>query len=110
MKHIITMAALLCGTAQAEFFTGNELLRRMNSEAAYERGTALGYVIGAHDATRSVVHCSPDAASAGQVRDMVRAHLESNPDVRHLAADQHVTYVLKKAWPCAANKGGGSAL
>lgn len=100
MKKLIAVAALLCGTAHAEFFSGNELLRRMNSTDQYERGSAMGYVIGAHDAGRGVVHCSPEAATGGQVRDMVRAHLEAVPEVRHLAADQHVTYILKKTWPC----------
>jgi hypothetical protein len=108
MKKLIAIAALMCGTAHAEFFSGNELLRRMTSGDAYERGTALGYVLGAHDTGRGAAHCSPEEVTAGQVRDMVKAHLDSNPETRHMAADSHIMYVLKKVWPC--KKTGGASL
>lgn len=105
MKHIIAIAALLCSTAHAEFLSGNELLQRINSTDQYDRGTAMGYVLGAHDSSRGSVHCSPDAATGGQVRDIVKAHLESTPETRHLSADAHIMHILKKIWPCAAKRG-----
>lgn len=108
MKKLIAIAALMCGTAHAEFFTGNDLLNRLNSENTYERGTAIGYILGAHDTGRGAVHCSPDGATGTQVRDIVKAHLESTPEVRHLAADSHVTFILRKVWPCAEKKKGTS--
>lgn len=108
MKNFIAIAALMCGTAHAEFFSGNELLRRMNSGDAYERGSAFGYILGTHDTGRNAAHCSPEEVTAGQVRDMVKAHLDSNPETRHMSADSHIMYVLKKVWPC--KKTGGASL
>ena len=106
MKKLIAIAALTCGTAQAEFFTGNELLSKINSEGVVDRMIGLGYVMGVHDAGSGVTHCQPDTVTAGQVRDMVKNHLEASASLRHLPADAHVRYILTAAWPCK-KKGGG---
>ena len=108
MKKLIVIAALMCGTAHAEFWTGNELLSRINSNDPYERGTSLGYVMGAFDASQGVTHCPPPTVTAGQVRDMVTKTLNDGAAARHMSADSFVTYTLKAAWPCA--KKGGTAL
>lgn len=100
MKTLIALTALVCGTANAEFFTGTELLRRLNSEEAYERGSAIGYIAGAHDTQRWVVHCTPDEVNLGQVVKKVKKHLEEAANARHHNADVHVAYALKTAWPC----------
>lgn len=108
MKKLIAIAALMCGTAHAEFFSGNELLSRLNSESTYDRGVAMGYVIGVHDTGRGAVHCSPEAATGGQVRDIVKASLEASPELRHLSADSLIGHTLKKVWPCPKKTGGAS--
>lgn len=105
MKFAQTLAlaaALAAPLAHAEFFDGNELLRRLQSATPTEHLVAIGYIAGVHDTTRGGSHCSPDAVTSGQLRDMVRAHLERNPQVRHLTADAHVVFVLREAWPCQA--------
>ena len=95
---------LLALTAHAEFMDGNKLLTRIKGDA-YDYVNAVGYITGVSDATRSVTHCPPENVTAGQITDMVKQHLESIPSLRHLTADQHVVYVLKKAWPCANSRG-----
>lgn len=107
MKKLLLIPALLCGTAHAEFWSGNELLARINSSESYDRGTAIGYIMGVFDATHGVSHCPPTTVTAGQVRDMVTKALNDAPSVRHLAADGFVIYPLKTAWPCA-KKGTGT--
>lgn len=99
MKKLIAIAALLCGTAHAEFYTGNDLLKDFNGDLAGKM-LGIGYVMGVYDTTQGVVHCPPNNVTAGQVQDMVKAQLDARPDLRHLSADSHVTYVLKRAWPC----------
>lgn len=101
MKKLLIVAALLAGNAHAEFFTGNDLLNRINSSDAFERGIGLGFVMGVFDATHSAVHCPPTTVTAGQVRDMVTKTLNDAPAARHLAAEGFVTYALRNAWPCA---------
>lgn len=104
-NKIIALTLCACLPAHAEFFDGNKLLSRINGDT-YDYINAVGYIMGVSDATRSVTHCPPENVTAGQIGDMVKKHLESNPGVRHLTADQHVTYVLQKSWPCA-KKGSG---
>jgi len=108
----ILAAALACAsiTAHAEFWSGNDLLTKMQNPPGMETVQALGYVMGVFDATRGVDHCPPDNITAGQVRDMVRNHLEASPAVRHFTGDTQVRYVLGRAWPCPKKNNGGSGV
>ena len=106
IKKTILIVGLLCGIAHAEFFTGNDLLTRMNSSDAYDRTLALGYVMGVFDAQRGADHCPPENVTSGQIRDMVKNHLEATPATRQFTADVQVRYVLNKAWPCPKKNTG----
>lgn len=103
-KRIALLACLICASAQAEFMDGNELLSRLR-ESGIRYAAGLGYVMGVHDALQRSNHCPPNNITVGQVADMVKNHLESMPQLRHLSADVHIGYVLKQAWPCAEQKG-----
>ena len=107
MKKLLLATALMCGAAHAEFYTGNDLLSKQQSSSTVDNMVALGYVMGVFDATRGEAHCPPDNVTAGQVKDMVRNHLEATPSTRHYVADMQVRYVLNRAWPCA-KKGSGT--
>jgi len=102
MKRIIIIAALICGSAQAEFMDGNKLLADIQSGHVDDRMFALGYIAGVADAGRSSISCPPANVTIGQMRDAVRQHLEATPTLRHYTADTIVNYVLKRAWPCQA--------
>ena len=106
-KHVIALLATASVAAHAEFFSGNDLLGKMNGEFG-DKMVALGYVMGVFDVARGAEHCPPDNITAGQVRDMVKSHLETNPSVRHILADLQVRYVLKNAWPCAKKNNGSN--
>ena len=100
MKHTILALALLCGNAQAEFYTGNDLLQRLDSESHGEKMLALGYVIGVFDVGSAVIHCPPAGVTAGQVRDMAAAYLRGFPAKRNKTAESLINEVLAAAWPC----------
>jgi len=100
MKHTILALALICGNAQADFYTGNDLLQRLDSESHGEKMLALGYVMGVFDVGQSVLHCSPATVTAGQIRDMAAAYLRGFPAKRHRAAELLINEVLAAAWPC----------
>ncbi|CAB4134774.1 hypothetical protein UFOVP274_60 [uncultured Caudovirales phage] len=86
--------------AHAEFWTGNQLLAKMQDPSAGERMFALGYVSGVSDALTGVVTCPPLSVTVGQVNDMVRSLLEANPGDRHKSADIFVRAAMQAQWPC----------
>lgn len=106
IKKTILIAGLLCGTAHAEFFTGNDLLAKMNSNSPYDNSMALGYVTGVFDTTLGIDHCTGERVTTGQARDVVRNYLEANPSVRQYSADMHTRIALGRAWPCPKKSTG----
>ena len=108
MKKLILIAALASSVAHAEFYTGNELLAKIEATNTVDSMLGLGYVMGVFDTARGVEHCPPDSITAGQVRDMVRQHLVNSPSIRHITADLQVRYVLKNAWPCPKKNNGSN--
>ena len=109
MKRFLAIA-LVATSAHAEFFSGNDLLQRMDSDSPVQRSLSLGYVMGVADAHFGVTQCAPDSVTSGQMRDMVRNYLTNVPGERHFAADSLVVRVLKAAWPCPERQRRGNAL
>jgi hypothetical protein len=111
MKKFLVTLIMVPAMAHAEFFTGNQLLAKMNSTEVSERIQAIGYIQGVFDTGQHLKHCAPDNAgiTAGQIQDITRSYLEKNPAVRNLSADLLITEALRKIWPCAnQNKGRGA--
>jgi hypothetical protein len=107
MKHIITALAIVASTtATAQFYSGNELLQRMDSGDANQNMLAMGYVAGVVDMTRGEYHCAPYNVTLGQVRDMVRNYIFNNPANRHMNGSVLVALPLVEIWPCPKKKGG----
>lgn len=104
MKHIITTIVLFASTtASADFYTGNELLDRMQDPA--RAGIAMGYVAGVSDMGSGEYHCAPGDVTLGQIRDMVKQYLINNPRNRHMSAAVLVSIPLIDTWPCPTKKG-----
>lgn len=93
----------LAGAAHAEFKDGNKLLSQIRGDS-HDYVNAVGYVTGVADALRSVIHCPPENVTAGQIVDMVKRHLENSPELRHMTGDAHISFVLRRAWPCATEQ------
>lgn len=107
MRRFLILAALLCGSAQAQpsstMYTGQDLFLRFSND----RVTALAYIAGVADAHSGITICIPPGiVTLGQMGDMVRQSLERTPSERHLAADIYVQVTLSSRWPCA-RKGSG---
>ena len=105
MKHLIITVALCATSAQAEFMDGNKLLADMNGSGMRQMA-AIGYIMGVADALTSVTVCMPPTVTAGQVHDMVKNHLEANPQTRHLTGDSLISHVLTRVWPCRQQQRG----
>lgn len=109
MKAALALILALSSLARAEFWDGNTLLSRMGGTSG-EQNAAIGYVMGVADVHHNVAQCAPEGVTSGQMRDMVRNYLTSNPAVRHLSADLLVLHVLKSTWPCANNQRRGNGV
>jgi len=107
---IALVAALLSGSASAEMFNGNKLLDILKkaeiSNNHVDWGMGHGYVAGVYDSNIGTNFCSPGSMTLGQLTDMTRNYLETNPAVRHLPAEAIIVYFMNKTWPCA-KKGSG---
>lgn len=100
MMALAAAVTFACTDARSnEFWTGNDLLAKMQSTLVSDQAQALGYVMGALDMGQSVTFCTPQV-TAGQLRDIIKQHLESVPTARHLVASAHINYALRNLWPC----------
>ena len=105
MKRFISIALLTVSTAaSADFYSGNDLLERMQDPA--RAAIATGYVAGVSDMGAGEYHCAPGDVTLGQVRDIVRQYLINTPANRHMSAAVLVTVPLMNTWPCPKKKGG----
>lgn len=107
MKKLMIALLVVPAVANAGFFSGNELLDKMNSKDYMDKAQALGYVQGVFDAGQRIFHCAPDGSgvNAGQAHDIVKNYLERNPANRNFAADTLINEAFRKVWPCS-KKGG----
>jgi hypothetical protein len=104
MKKLILSAALLAGSAHAEFMNGNDLLDKLTGTST-DQVLGLGYILGVFDASRGTYICPPGQITAGQTRDIVKGYLERNPQHRQNTGDLLTTIALATVWPC--KKGSG---
>ena len=98
----ILLASLLATSAHAEFFSGNDLLTRLNKkdDSIVDSMVSLGYISGVHDANNGVRFCTPVTVLTGQARDVVHKWLLANPEWRDYSGDLVVTFALTSVWPC----------
>lgn len=107
MKAVAMALVMMSTAAQAEFFTGNELLTYMNGSAS-QQSVAMGYVAGAFDAATGSRICPPASVTLAQVRDMTKQALERLPSERHASADAFIVAVSANAWPCRQQPRGSN--
>ena len=113
IRALLTLALMLMSiSSHAYFRDGNTLLRQLESDNAAERVSAMGYVSGAFDMINEVdilinreskryLFCQPDNITLGQIVDIVKAYLRSNPEIRHKPAAELVMGALRRSFPCA---------
>ena len=101
MKRFISIALLTVSTAaSANYYTGNDLLERMNKRDTTTEMLVLGYVAGVSDFARGDLHCAPLSVTLGQMRDISHQRLLRDPSTRHRSASLLVALALMEVWPC----------
>ena len=95
MKLILAVLALLIATpARAEWVDGNKLHDWCSSS-----GTELActtYVLGVLDGSYLK---TPERATAGQVKDVIKKYLRDHPENRDFPASLLVSLAVVDAWP-----------
>ena len=104
MKALLAGLMFVCASASAEYVDGNSLHADLTSEKANLRMYALGYVVGVSDVSIGAeVLCMPSDVTQGQIQDVVKNFLTSNPQTRNLSAYFLVQIALGKYWACPDN-------
>ena len=100
----------LSSQANAQVWTGNDLLTRLQSTAPGDRSSALGYIRGVADTASNDLVCPPDGVTYGQAFDVVHNWLITNASTRHNSASLITLVALGTTWPCksSSKKGGGA--
>ena len=109
MKKLLIVLLFAPVMSHAAFKTGNELLSDMDSPEMFNRGVAIGYIMGAADMARGVWFCPPKdggGITAGQIRDVVRNYLTNNPAIRNRDSDSLIIEILGAWYPCRNNGRG----
>lgn len=105
MKKLITAIALVASfSAQAEFYSGNDIHRMFSSGNSSDRLFAMGFVAGVVDVYQDVGICVPNNVTLGQVNDIFKQWLIFNPEKRHFTAQELVREAISMVYPCQ-NKG-----
>jgi hypothetical protein len=100
MKKLLTILLIVPALARAEFITGNDLLRELQSSETVKRVFALGYIAGVADSHHSVTYCPPGGINLNQLRDMTEQYLVANASIRNLSGDVLIGDMLSRRWPC----------
>ena len=107
MKKLATaLIALIPCIAQAEFFSGNDILNKINSSSHMDQMQALGYIQGVSDVYVYVTFCPGSGVTAGQLQDIVKVYLQNNPATRNKTAESLINTALKQVWPCQQRNNG----
>lgn len=99
---VATVTLALSSIANAQFWTGNEFLRRATSGDTVDRIWSMGYVAGAIDLGNRGLFCVPQQVTVGQATDMVVRAIQQAPSTRHFAAADLLAVILQNEWPCPA--------
>jgi len=102
MKKLALISLMFCVGAQAQiFYNGNDLYDGLKNGAdSFNRTASEAYIAGVSDSFNKDAFCIPLGIQLGQSRDIVKAHLEANPHLRHLVGSLHVVVALQRVWPC----------
>ena len=109
MKKILASLLLVPVMANAEFVTGNKLLKDIQSRETINIAFAMGYIAGVADANQSIRYCPPEGIVLSQLRDMTEQYLIVNASSRNLSADLLISDMLKRRWPCSNQSSGRGA-
>ena len=99
MKLRPTILLTLSLSAHAEFVDGNGLHNLLNGTDA-DKASGRAYIAGVFDSFHRIGHCAPESVALGQVEDMTRITLRSDPANRHESASVLVLVMLDRYWPC----------
>jgi hypothetical protein len=105
----LSTAVLAPSVSHAEFYSGNEVKRFLETQEALEaRGTGspldsafgLGFTAGVWDAYQDAGFCPPPNVTLGQAAAIALKHLRANPERLHRPGKSLLLEAFSKAFPC----------
>jgi hypothetical protein len=100
MKALLAGLMFVCTSVSAQYQSGNDLYKDLNSSSAQLNMYALGYVIGVADSILNIAVCIPPSVTQGQLQDVMKNYLHANPQNRDVSAHMLVIAALAQHWPC----------
>lgn len=99
MKKFLVLSALLVSlSAHAEFVSGLDLLKSMNSDRTF----ALGYVAGVTDSVMGIMTCPPKNIKLKDIMDVTLEFMSVNQEkLESVSGDIFVTMPMSQKFPCA---------
>ncbi len=88
-----------CAPATAEFVSVGRLKQALAGGGELSL-VAQGYILGVVDATWGVAHCAPNTLKADKALAAVTGFMAKLEDDDKTSADQAITYLFSKAYPC----------
>jgi hypothetical protein len=105
---LLTYVFSLQSAELSTFEGGNSLYEKIKSGNLFDKGLALGYVVGTYDAyvqeqywdKQNHYICMNSKVTKGQLLDVVEKYLNENPSLRHQTAAGLVLNALSISFPC----------
>ena len=100
----LLVSLLLVSPASANYLSAKTLLAMFESSNEKVVASAIGYIIGQHDATYGVVHCIKKGYDAEDLVNMVKIsmtmHVQAKPETADKEAAWHIQQILSAVAPC----------
>ena len=103
-KKLLIAGLFVTSTANAAFYTGNDLYNKLTSSDSSDRILGMGYIAGIYDVFDGSSICAKQNVTLGQLKDIVIKKLAEKPEYRHMTADNFVYVALSEAFPCPKKK------
>lgn len=104
VKIFFMLFLLLSIPAYADYFTGNDLVKLMNSKRTIDLSMYRGYVAGVQDSYNGTYFLVPSPVKMSQAEAIVSKYLRGHPEIWHDAAKNIVIFALQETFPLQEEK------
>lgn len=103
-KTILALSLFVSMGAGATAATGFDLLKGLHSDDPRSQLLAMGYIVGAFDASQEVLHCAPDMPPS-KIVTFAEAVLVNSPEskLRQMPGDYFIVIPMADLYPCESN-------
>lgn len=111
MKRILIALFFACGSANAQYISGQEYVTWVDARDRANAGQATGidsflkdkvmpFTLGVVDVSDGTYFCIPDGVLAGQVEAIATKYVKANPESWNSPAAHLIVRALQNVFPC----------